>query len=463
MSNSLNIEFGGELIWPGHPKYDGARELMNARFDRKPALIARCLGNADVMAALRWARERGHEVAVRATGYNLAGWSMTDGVVIDLSLMRGARVNPRRRIAIIEGGSTAGRVQREANLFGLAAVTGLFGGTGPGTLMGGGIGHLRNRAGWAADNIVAADLITADGMLVRASQGAEPDLLWALRGAGANFGVVTSLDLQLHPIPPRIVAGAMVWGERRLEEALVALREISPVLPESLSLAAFLKVGDGSAPAAAKAGNSCLELWYCHTGSPDRAETDVGAIRGASPPDAELRAPTRFDQLQFWKTPVKTRRFMDASAVSSFTDEAIAVVADIGRTMPRTNSWPVREILDMRGATSREPAMPSVQPRALSSSWTVRPLTSSDDPDQDAVNEAWILEATQRVREIAAVGRDDFCFASSMSRPAGTSRLRAFYGAEYDRLSRLKGKWDPDNVFRRNQNIPPETSLAGPS
>lgn len=456
--------FAGELIWPDDPVYATARLVYNRRIDVRPALVARCRGNADVLAALRFARTRGLEIAVRSAGNNYNGYSTIDGgVVIDLGLMRGVRIDAAAQCARVGGGTLTGDVLREAALTELAPCIGIMGATGMGILLGGGFGHLRNRAGWGADNIVAADVVTADGRLVRASVDENPDLLWALRGAGANFGVVTSLDLALHAMPARIVSGAMVWGEDRLEEAMRFLAEFSAHASEDFSMTAWLKLGDdpeaggvmqAEAPPMKLRNRPTVEMIWCHWGAPARAAAELRALEQGGCADYSSVGPTNFRDFHYRWGATPKRMTWDAVSVSTLNSPAIDVLAGLARTMTLPGAFRCLELFDQRGATAREPAIASAQPRALPAAWSVRPGASSQSAELDAANDAWVQAAMQAVLA-TDVGIPDACALNSTSFVPSEARIRTHYGAAIDRLLRLKRQWDPDNVFRRNQNVDP--------
>src|SRR3954471_6563880 len=227
----------GRLIRPGDESYDEARSIWNGAHDRRPALIVRCAGVADVMRAVDFARSENLDVAVRGGGHSIPGFSTCDGgVVIDLSAMRSVRVDPERRTATAQGGCTWADVDHETQAFGLAVTGGLVSSTGiAGFTLGGGIGWLMRKHGLAADNLIGADVVTADGCLVHASETENPELLWGLRGGGGNFGIATSLEFRLHPVGPTVTAGAIFFAGDRAEEVLRFYRDWTPTLPDELT------------------------------------------------------------------------------------------------------------------------------------------------------------------------------------------------------------------------------------
>jgi FAD/FMN-containing dehydrogenase len=464
-ARDLTSRFSGELIWPGEGRYDVARVPFNPRWSKQPALIARCRHNTDVIAALTWASEHGQEIAVRSTGHHYGGFSSTDGVVVDLSLMRGVRVDVGSGTARIGGGAISGDLQTAAWRSRLGAPTGVMPSTGVGLLVGGGSGWIRNRAGWSADNILSADLVTADGRVVRASVDDHADLLWAVRGAGANFGVITSLDIQLYPMPARVLAGSMLWCESRAQAGLRAVRDVAAQASDELALLPLLKVDDHSGSLAPELrGMLILEVLFCHSGPEPTARRELDTWRNICPPDLESAGPQGFPELHHWMETPPSRRTMDAYSVLRLTDDLIARLCEVVRRTACRGSRRQLEVFDQRGGLSRSPALPSAQARRPATTWSIRPQTTYDDPALDAANDQWLDEVLEIVR--AADGAvEDACLTNTLSRRAGQARLRASFGDQaYERLAWLKRTWDPDNVFRHTQAISPQpTSSAAPA
>src|SRR5262245_21171499 len=233
---ALSRAFRGELLWPTHSGYEAARRIWNGAIDRHPACIARCRGVADVVAAVRFARQHDLEIAVRGGGHNVAGTAMCDdGIVIDLSAMRAVWVDPAGRTAWVQGGALWSDVDYETQLHGLATTGGIVGYTGvAGLTLGGGIGHLMRKYGLVVDNLLAAEVVTADGSIVRASADEHPDLFWALRGGGGNFGVVTAFRFALHPLGPTVMAGAVFWAAADTGDVLRWYRDLAAAAPDEL-------------------------------------------------------------------------------------------------------------------------------------------------------------------------------------------------------------------------------------
>lgn len=313
---------------------------------------------------------------------------------------------------------------------------------------------------------MGADLVTAEGRLVRVSPEQNPDLLWAVRGAGANFGIVTSLDVQLHSMPRAIVTGTFLWGEDRLEAAMTALRDFSATATEDISLTAWLKLADdpqkggslqAEAPPPRLRNRPCVELTYCHWGSPGAAAAEVQTLRALGRPDYESVGTPSFHDFHYRWTPTPKRMTWDAVAASHLNRDVICALTDIAQTLSLPGAFRCIELFDQRGAMSREPVLPSAQPRALASAWSLRPGASSFNPEFDAPNDEWVLGAMQAILRTSA-GIPDACALNSTSWIPDQQRIRTHYGAGMESLLRLKRQWDPDNVFHKNQNIDPSWS-----
>src|SRR3954463_13666232 len=297
----LAAELRGSVICPGDPSYDDARALWNAAHDKHPSLIVQCAGPADVAAALRFARSEKLEVAVRGGGHSIAGFSGVDGgVVIDLSLMRGVLVDPVGRRAIVQGGCTWRDVDVETQAHGLATTGGLVSTTGVGGFtLGGGIGWLMRRHGLACDNVIAADVVTADGEMVRASADQNPDLLWALRSGGGNFGVVTSFEYSLHPVGPTVAAGVIFFPGDEAEAVLRGWREWLPSAPDELTTLVNLLIAP-PAPFIPEAwpGKRLIAIAGGHAGSVEDGVEAFAPVRSLAEPVADLIGPIPYLAMQ---------------------------------------------------------------------------------------------------------------------------------------------------------------------
>src|SRR5688500_537984 len=281
----LRASLRGQLLQPGDPGYDAARKVDNAMIDRRPALIARCAGVADVLAAVRFARKHDVLVAVRAGGHNVAGNAMCDGgLVIDVSPMKGIRVDPGAGTVQAQAGVTWGELDAETQAFGLATTGGVISTTGiAGLTLGGGVGWLNGRFGLACDNLLSADVVTADGRFLRASEQEYADLFWALRGGGGNFGVVTSFEYRLHPLGPMVLSGPVFHPAARAREVLRFYREFSGNEPDELTTYAGLLTGPDGTP--------LVGIVPCFAGPPEQGEKLVKRLRKFGPPAVDMLGP----------------------------------------------------------------------------------------------------------------------------------------------------------------------------
>lgn len=281
----------GPVLVPGETGYDEARAIWNAMIDRRPAIVARCLGVSDVIAGVGFAREHGLALSIRGGGHNIAGLALAEGgLLLDLSLMRGAWVDPASRRARAQAGCLLGDVDRETQLHGLAAVLGFVSATGvAGLTLGGGFGYLSRRFGWTSDNVVSMDLVTADGARVRASEDENPDLFWGLRGGGGNFGVVTGIEYALHPVGPEIHGGPVVWRAESAPEVLEAFRRAALEAPRELCLVGLMRKAPPAPWIAGEAhGQLVVMVLACWTGRPEEGESRLAPLKALGRPVGDL-------------------------------------------------------------------------------------------------------------------------------------------------------------------------------
>ncbi|MFE5703573.1 FAD-binding oxidoreductase [Rhodococcus koreensis] len=442
--------FRGEWMTPGHPKYEPARPVFNQRVDGRPEVIARCAGAADVVAALGYARERGLRVDVRSGGFNV-GVSASNGMVIDLSLMRGVQILPERRAAWIQGGVRGGDLQVEAALHGLGGVTGAVSGAGVGLTLGGGLGFLSPRVGYASDNVLRVEVVTAAGDIVTASPEENADLFWAVRGSTGNFGVVTALEMRLHEVPPLVHAGALIWSLDNIHGGVEALRTSWEWAPDELGLIAVLS-------SASLDGRGGLEVYACHSGPAEQARTDVERLRSFGAPDEESVAALPFRDFHFVNDElfVPTRAMSDEVAVGALGDELVdSLVAKIRQ--PGGSGMRVVEITPRRGAFGRAPEFPSaLRESAEDPTWSLGAACWWQDPSEDDEHERWIGEVCAEIRRIGPA--NDRVHPSGIGARLDLERVARMYGDRFERLRDLKRQWDPDNVFSGTHNIPPADS-----
>jgi FAD/FMN-containing dehydrogenase len=444
----------GELIRPGDPGYDDARTIYNAMIDKRPALIARCVDVADVIAAVRFARENGTPLAVRGGGHNGAGLgSVDDGLVIDLSHMNGVRVDPVARTARVEGGATLGDLHHATHAFGLATPSGIISTTGVGGItLGGGVGHLTRSLGLAIDNLLEADVVLADGSIVTASADENPDLFWAIRGGGGNFGVVTSFLFRLHPLET-LYAGPMLWPMEQAGEVLRWYREFMPQAPRDLAgFFAFLTVPPGDPfPAELHNRKMCGIVW-AYTG--DRPEETFVPIRSRfGPPALDWVGPithaalnSMFDAIY----PPGDQWYWKADFVKEIPDEAVDIHLRYGAELPTWKS--TMHLYAIDGAAGDVPRDATAW-NYRDAKWAMVMVgVSPDAADNDRMIE-WARSYWRELHPYSAGG----AYVNMMMTPddEGQDRVRASYGANYPRLRDVKRRYDPGNLFHVNQNILP--------
>jgi FAD/FMN-containing dehydrogenase len=448
----LRAAVGGSLLLRGDTEYDAVRQVWNAAIDRKPALIARCRKPADVIASVKFARERDLLVAVRCGGHSSSGKSVCDdGLMIDLATLRGVSVDRGARIARVAGGSLLGDVDDATIPLGLATTTGTVSHTGVGGLtLGGGMGHLGRAFGLTIDNLVAADVVTADGEARRASASENPDLFWGLRGGGGNFGVVTSFEFSLHPFSGELAVAEMVYPMPQARAALKFLAEYGPTIPDATTIT----------PAViATPGGPILAFGAHHVGSPAELETVLQPLRKAAPPvnDAKISVTPylshqkRFDRI----TARRLRGYLKSGFVKTLGDDFIdALLASIAE--PSTPLGQAIILPQVGGAISRVAPDATAFPHRNAAHAVLFDLTWEDAAQGDAIV-TW-ARATWRRLEPSMGG----VYVNFTSGEDAQERLREAYGENYPRLVALKKKYDPTNLFRLNVNVSPD-SRAGSS
>jgi FAD/FMN-containing dehydrogenase len=449
--------FRGDLLTPEAENYEQARKLYNGMVDRHPAVIAQCADDADVIDAVRYARAAGLKLAVRGGGHNGAGLgSCDDGLVVDLSGMRGTRVDPEAGTVRAQGGCRWGDVDHASHAFGLATPSGIISTTGVGGLtLGGGVGHLTRSRGLSIDNLLAADVVLADGSLVHASEDEHTDLFWALRGGGGNFGVATSLLFRLHPVET-IVGGPMLWPLDRAGEVLRWYREFLPAAPLQLSgFFAFLVVPPAEPfPVELHMRKMCGVVW-CHTGSEEEAHETLREARELEPeldgvhPMPYPTLQSAFDGLYepgyqwYWR----------ADFVKEISDEAVERHLEHGSQMPTMLS--TMHMYPIDGAASQ--IGDSATPWAYRDSHWAQVIVGVDpDPANAETIKRWTIDYWEALHPFSAGG----AYVNFLGEGEGQDRVRATYGKNYDRLAQVKARYDPDNLFCVNQNIVPAEDHA---
>ena len=448
----LKNRLRGEIIQPGDNGYDDARKVYNAMIDRRPALIARCADAADVIAAVNFGRENDMLTAIRGGGHNGGGLGICDdGLVIDLSGIKYTRVNPEARTVRVGGGCTWADVDHATHAFGLATPTGIISTTGVGGLtLGGGIGHLTRKCGLTIDNLLAADLVLANGSFVTASADQNEDLYWAIRGGGGNFGVVTSFLFRSHPIST-VYAGPMLWDLKQATEVMQWYREFSPSAPEDVNgFFAFLTVPPGPPfPEHLHNRKMCGVVW-CFTGPLDQAEEVFKPIRSFGPPALDLVGPMPHPMLQSMFDglyPTGHQWYWRADFVNELSDEAIALHVKYCSEMPTMQSS--MHMYPINGAAHRV-GNDETAWAYRDANWAEVTVGVDPDPANNDRIISWTKDYWDALHPYSAGG----AYVNFMM-DEGQERVQATYGDNHERLVAIKNKYDPTNLFRVNQNIRP--------
>ncbi len=457
-TSELRARFRGALLHPGEEGYDEARRVWNGAIDRRPLLIARCAGADDVAAAIRFARERGLPVSVRGGGHAVAGHAVVDGgVMIDLSLMKAIRVDPAARTARAAGGVLWGELDRATQNHGLATTGGIISHTGIGGLtLGGGLGHLMRKHGLTVDNLRTVDLVTAEGERIRVDARSDPELLWGLRGGGGNFGIATALEYDLHPVGPLVLGGPVFWPVTDAPRVLAFLRDFAPEAPEELGITLAMMPAPPLPflPAEAR-GTPVLGLVLVWAGEPDAGERALAPLRRLGTPLADVVRVVPYVALQSMLdggAPHGRHYYWKSHRLATLSDDAIDVLLErlVSSTSPfaQINGWA------MGGAVARVAAdATAVGPREVGFDLSFAVGWPAGDPEPER-HRAWSRAGWEALRE-HSVG----VYANFIS-DEGAAGVEAAYGDRLARLTALKDRWDPDNVFRRNANILPTTEVS---
>ena len=443
----LATTFRGQLLSPADPGYDDARKVHNGLVDKHPALIARCGAVDDVVDAVALAQNLRLEAAVRGGGHNVAGRATIDGgVLIDLSLLKGIHVDARNRTVRAQGGVTWGELNRETQQHGLAVTGGVVSSTGiAGLTLGGGLGWLMGKYGLALDNLRAAELVMADGRVMRVSTDEEPDLFWAIRGGGGNFGIATCLEYELHPVGPTVTGGPIVHPIARARELLHFFRERTRALPDEHTIFASLThAPDGS-------GTEVAALVTCHCGAPADAETAMRPLKGFGSPLLDGVGPMPYCQLNSMldaNYPKGALNYWKSSFLTELDDAAVDTMIDCFARCPT----PMGQLLleHIHGAATRVGISDTAFPHRHEG-YNFLVLAQWIDPAATAACIAWARETYERMQPFFASGR----YVNYLDDDEVGDPVAAAYGPNYRRLQRIKAKFDAKNFFRMNQNIRP--------
>ncbi len=449
--DGLRSGLRGSVVTPDSPDYDGVRQVWNAMIDKRPGLIVRCSGAADVLHAVRFARERRLLTAVRGGGHNIAGSAVCDGgLVIDLAPMNSVRVDPWERTAHVGPGATLGDFDREAQAFGLATPLGINSTTGvAGLTLGGGFGWLSRKYGMTVDNLISADVVTAAGELVRASERENPDLFWGIRGGGGNLGVVTSFEFRLHEVGPEVLAGLVVHPYERAGDLLRRYREIAAGAPDELACWVVLRKAPPLPFLPADVhGKEVVVFALCYAGTPEAGRKALEPLMALGQPVGMHVDPV---PLTAWQSAFDllltpgARNYWKSHNFTALSDEAVDLTVRYAGQLPT----PQCEIFigQIGGATKRVPPEAMAYPHR-DAEFVMNVHTRWDDPADDRRCVAWAREFFDATAPYATGG----VYVNFI--PEDEERVAAAYGRNYDRLAEVKRKYDPDNLFRINQNIP---------
>jgi FAD/FMN-containing dehydrogenase len=436
----LRSALRGQILCPGDTNYDTVRRIYNAMIDRRPALIARCGGAADVVTSVKFARAERLEVSVRGGGHNVSGKAVGEGLMIDLSPMKGVRIDLRLRSAQAEAGLTLADLDRDCQRFGLATPLGIVSATGiAGLTLGGGIGWLGGKHGLACDNLLSADLVTADGSLLTVSPEQHPDLFWAVRGGGGNFGVVTSFEYRLHEVGA-VLGGAVAWPLAQAGRVLRFYDEFVRGCPDSLSANARFGVAPDGTP--------ILGIGVAWVGPLDEGERLLKPLRSCETPLVDAIQPMSYVDLQRRSDaiyPFGRRHYWKAGFLRHLRPDAIEVLTHFAETRPSSHA--IIGLQQMHGAAARVPPTETAFAHRHDQ-WECMMLGQWDKPEDDERCIQWTRELYAAMEPhlehavyVNSLGADE------------PERVRTAYGSNYDRLAAIKARYDPDNFFRANQNV----------
>lgn len=454
--DTFRADFTGLVVTPADPDYDSARSVWNGAIDRHPAVIARCSSAKEVAAAIAFARSRGLEMSVRGGGHNFAGFAVCEGgLMIDLSGMRQVTIDADARRAVCGGGATWGDLDAASQAHGLAVVGGFISHTGiAGLTLGGGIGWLTRKTGLSCDNLIAVEVVTADGRILQASADQNADLFWAIRGGGGNFGVVTSFTYRLHEVGPLVHLGLFFWGADQGTEALRFSREVVTTLPADMGIliaglsappAPFVPEQYHHAP-----GFALLVVGF---GSAEEHQTAVQPIRDALPPLFELVTPMPYTALQQMfdeGNPWGIMGYEKALHLDDLSDDAIVVMAE---QLPKKSSpLSFMPIFVLGGAYAQVADDETAFSGSRAARFVVNIAAVCPDLELLKADRAWVRSVWDALRPYATGAGSYVNFMSEYDE----DRVRASYGAaKYERLARIKAEYDPDNVFHLNANVKP--------
>jgi len=457
--NSLRGKLRGTVIAPRDDSYDEARRVWNGMVDRRPAAIVKPAGVADVLAALRFAREYDLRIAVRGGGHSVAGNGTVDGgIVIDLGPMKGVRVDRVTKRVHVGAGVTLGELDRETQAFGLAVPVGVLSPTGvAGLTLGGGLGLLTRAYGLSIDSLVSADVVTAEGRLIHTSEDEEAELFWGIRGGGGNFGIVTSFEFRAYRLGPKVLCGAVFYRRARWADALGFYADWAPGLPDELTTIVTFQTPPPAWVPDELRGQTLMIVAFAWAGTdPAHAEPILAPLRAFGPPDFESVEPTDWVDLQSSNDeifPKGVRAYWKNASFDRLDTATIETIVDGASRMPCTRSGV--DIHHMGGAFARVREDATAFPNRAARFW-LNIIGTWDNPEDDGAGRAWTRQFHARMRPHRAAGEYVNFFGADDHGGDPSEQALAAYGPEkLTRLVALKNRFDPDNIFRLNHNIPP--------
>jgi UDP-N-acetylenolpyruvoylglucosamine reductase len=452
-ADALGQRLRGALLTPGDGGYEDATRLWNGMIEKRPALVVQPTGTADVVQAVNFAREHDLELSVRGGGHNIAGTALADGgLTIDMSRLRGILVDPGARTATVQPGCLLGEIDRETQLHGLAAPLGFISEVGvAGLTLGGGLGYLTRRFGWTVDNLLEVEIVTADGQVRRASRDEHADLFWAIRGAGANLGVVTSFTFRLHEVGPTVYGGLIAWPFERADEILRAYRALTTDAPRELAVWLNL-LRAPAAPFVPQSwhGERVCAMAVCYSGDLDHVDAVLAPIRALGDPVFDLLAQQPYTAVQSYldaTEPKGQHYYWRTEYLAELSDDFLWAWRDLAAECPSGETQ--MGILHLAGALNERAADDgAVGNRDARFACGALGMWEPDDPGAEAFRR-WVRDAGERFRAFSTGAT----YINFQTADEDDERIRATYGANYDRLVELKERYDPGNLLRCNRNI----------
>ena len=452
--DGLKVRLLGTVLVPGDAGYEDSRTVWNAMIDRKPSIVVRCLGVADVVASVQFAREHNLLLCIKGGGHNIAGLATADGaIMLDMSLMRGVWVDKENRLAHAQAGCILGDLDRETQVEGLATVLGFVSLTGiAGLTLGGGFGYLTRRWGWTTDNIVGMDVVTADARVVRASSEENADLFWGLRGGGGNFGIVTGIDYKLYPVGPEVIGGIVAWPASEAPKVIELYRTLSENAPRELTLVVFMRPAP-PAPWLPKNmhGEPIVAILACYSGDLEEGEKLVAPIKSFGNPIGDVLVRRPYTQVQslldgtqpkgrryYWKSEYLPR--IEPDLDEKFIKHAARIPSPHSALILFQIDGALNELEEDHSPVGNRDARYVLN---IGGSW--------EHANEDQVNVDWAREAWNDLKPFSTGGT----YINFLTEDEGPERIEAALGKGLKRLAVVKTNWDPENVFRTNRNIKP--------